>query len=200
MSHSAGELTTERLVLRPLADEHFDVFYDTLVADTHVMRFYHSYRTLTDRGKRRAKARKDFFDHFDEGARLHGYIARGIWVGDVFAGWCGITTAALPDPALGPEVQYMLGSGFHGRGYATEAARATVDDAFARYGLGTIHAVCDTPNVASRRVLERLGFEFRGAVEVYGSAEMVLYTCTAGSAAGSTAGFIAGLSAPRSRS
>jgi [ribosomal protein S5]-alanine N-acetyltransferase len=196
MSHPAAEIVTERLVLRPLAAEHFDVFYDTLVADAHVMRFYHSYRTLTDRDQRRAKARKDFFDHFDEGARLHGYIAWGIWVGETFAGWCGITTAALPDPALGPEVQYMLGSGFQGRGYATEAARATVDDAFVRYGLGTIHAVCDTPNASSRRVLERLGFDFRGAVEVYGSSEMVLYALTAGVAAG----LPAGLSAPPSRS
>ena len=76
-------------------------------------------------------------------------------------GWAGIVTPALKDPALGPELAYMLASPFHGRGLTTEAAGAVVADAFPRYGLAVLHAVMDTPNVASQRVAEKLGFACR---------------------------------------
>ncbi|HEU4882182.1 MAG TPA: GNAT family protein [Longimicrobium sp.] len=44
-----------------------------------------------------------------------------------------------------------------GRGYATEAARAMVDWGFGEWGLERIHAHCVSENVASARVLERVG-------------------------------------------
>ena len=169
--------------MRPLTDGDFNVFYDALVADPVVMRFYHSYRDLTDPVARRAKAARDFFGHFREGAERHGYIAWGLWSTPVlasgereFIGWCGVTTPALADPALGPELQYMLGSKWHGRGIAQEAARAVVADAFNRHELPRLHAVMDGPNAASRKVVERLGFTPRGQVSIYGSEDMYLYT------------------------
>jgi RimJ/RimL family protein N-acetyltransferase len=59
-----------------------------------------------------------------------------------------------------------LGFAFHhdhlGRGYATEAARALVDWAFADGGLHRIHARCIAENAASLRVLEKLGFREEG--------------------------------------
>jgi len=126
-------LATARLELRPITANDFDAFYDALVADPDVMRFYHSYRALSDVAARRAKAARDFFAHFDEGARLHGYVAWGLW-GNAqlaggegrFVGWCGVTTPALPELGRGPELQYMLATGWQGRGLAVEAARAVV--------------------------------------------------------------------------
>jgi ribosomal-protein-alanine N-acetyltransferase len=44
-----------------------------------------------------------------------------------------------------------------GRGYATEAARAMVDWGFGEWELDRIHAHCVSENVASARVLERVG-------------------------------------------
>ncbi|HEU4529900.1 MAG TPA: GNAT family N-acetyltransferase [Steroidobacteraceae bacterium] len=175
-------LRTPRLRLRQLRAGDFDAFYTSLVADPAVMRFYHAYRDLDDTEARRARAKRDFFDHFAAGTAL-GYVAWGLWPApsldaepEQLLGWCGITTPALSDPGLGPEVQYMLGSRWQGKGLATEAARAVVNDAFARLPLARIHAVADAPNAASRRVIEQLGFAFDGPVEVYGSSDMVVYT------------------------
>ena len=59
---------------------------------------------------------------------------------------------------LGEELACLLDPGVHGRGIATEAARAVVDDGFARRGYAEIVARTDADNVASQRVLARLGF------------------------------------------
>jgi [ribosomal protein S5]-alanine N-acetyltransferase len=65
--------------------------------------------------------------------------------------------------ALGPEPQlvYALRAEHTGKGLAREAAVAVIELARAG-GLGDIHAAVDEPNVASIRVLERLGFERSG--------------------------------------
>jgi RimJ/RimL family protein N-acetyltransferase len=52
---------------------------------------------------------------------------------------------------------FVLNRAFWGRGYATEAARAVVNCAFARLDLHRVYATCDTRNAASVRVLEKLG-------------------------------------------
>ena len=185
-SQSQGlSLLTKRLRLRPIDEADFETFYGVLVDDPFVMRFYHSYTRDLGPAERRARARRDFFEHFREG-NPHGYVA---WVlervdpdiasGERFAGWCGLTTAALPDPSLGPELQYMLARRAQGSGLATEASLAVLGDAFHRLGLPRVHAVIDAPNVPSRRVAEKSGFRLVGPVEVYGSADMVLYTLDA---------------------
>jgi RimJ/RimL family protein N-acetyltransferase len=48
---------------------------------------------------------------------------------------------------------------FTGRGYAVEMARAAITHARARVGFERIVAAVDEVNVASLRVLEKLGFE-----------------------------------------
>lgn len=53
-----------------------------------------------------------------------------------------------------------------GRGYATEMAHAVADHAFTALGLGDLVAFTKTDNVASRRVMEKVGFRYeRGFVE-----------------------------------
>ncbi len=169
-------LKTKRLTLRPLTDGDFEMFYQTLIRDPIVMRFYHRYHSIKDDQQRRNMAHGDFFEHFAEGHRRCGYIVWGLWLGPTFIGWCGVTTPALSDRSLGPELQYMIASSYHGNGFAGESARAVLRDAFHRYGLSKLHAVVDTPNIASRRVLEKAGFRQNGPVEVYGSKDMLLYT------------------------
>lgn len=63
---------------------------------------------------------------------------------------------------LGPEVGYWIGEPFWGRGYATEAMRAVVDHLFSVTALDEIAAGCRVTNVASRRVLEKCGFQWTG--------------------------------------
>jgi len=84
-------------------------------------------------------------------------------------GYCGLIIAGNGSPDE-PELAYELLSAAHGCGYATEAGRAVVawaDEA----GYRRLWAGVWEWNVASRRVLEKLGFREAGQVEpdsVYG--------------------------------
>ena len=62
----------------------------------------------------------------------------------------------------GGELGYWLGVPFWGRGYATEAARALIDYAFAELGHETLSSGARVTNPASRRVLEKCGFQWTG--------------------------------------
>lgn len=59
--------------------------------------------------------------------------------------------------ALQAEVGYILHPACAGRGFATEAAHAMIDLGFTHLGLHRIFARVDPLNVASVRVIERLG-------------------------------------------
>jgi RimJ/RimL family protein N-acetyltransferase len=73
-------------------------------------------------------------------------------------GCCGI--AKLDGET--PEIGYWLGVPFWGKGYATEAARAVIDHAFGELGYDTLLAGARVSNPASRRVLEKCGFQWTG--------------------------------------
>lgn len=56
------------------------------------------------------------------------------------------------------EIGYMLDAPYHGRGLATEAVAALIDYGFSVMHLHKIEADIDPDNLASARLLERLGF------------------------------------------
>ena len=70
-------------------------------------------------------------------------------------GACGI---AMQDGA--PDVGYWLGVKYWGQGYVTEAVRAVIDFAFTELGHDTLHAGARVTNPASRRILEKCGFQW----------------------------------------
>src|SRR5262245_33744483 len=61
-----------------------------------------------------------------------------------------------------PEIGYWLGVPFWGRGYATEAARGVIDHAFGDLGCDCLAGGARVSNPASRRVLEKCGFQWTG--------------------------------------
>ena len=72
-------------------------------------------------------------------------------------GACGV---AMHDEA--PEVGYWLGAAYWGKGYATEALHAIIDYAFTDLGHEALQAGARVTNPASRRVLEKCGFQWTG--------------------------------------
>ncbi len=60
------------------------------------------------------------------------------------------------------EIGYWLGEAFWGRGIATAACCALTTYAFERHSLRRIESQVFAPNVASRRVLEKCGYECEG--------------------------------------
>jgi RimJ/RimL family protein N-acetyltransferase len=62
----------------------------------------------------------------------------------------------------GAEIGYWLGRPYWGRGFATEAVRAVIDHAFGNLGHDALQAGARVGNPASRRVLEKCGFQWTG--------------------------------------
>ncbi len=60
------------------------------------------------------------------------------------------------------EIGYILGREHWGQGYVSEALPALITHAFGALGLNRLEADIDPRNVASQRVLERLGFRREG--------------------------------------
>ena len=61
-----------------------------------------------------------------------------------------------------PELGYWLGVPYWGKGYATEALHALIDYAFTDLGHNALQAGARVTNPASRRVLEKCGFQWTG--------------------------------------
>ena len=76
---------------------------------------------------------------------------------DTIIGACG-----LMDQDGTPELGYWLGAPFWGKGYATEAMHAVIDYAFCDLGHEALQAGARVTNPASRRVLEKCGFQWTG--------------------------------------
>ena len=148
-------LETERLLLRPWRPaEDLDALA-AINADPDVMRFVAPNRPLT-RAETAGQLER-FVAHWER----HGF---GLWAvvprdGDGRAiGFAGLAIPSfLPQILPAVEVGWRLASGSWGRGYATEAARASVAFGFERLGLRSIVSVIEPGNVRSLRVAEKLG-------------------------------------------
>lgn len=78
-----------------------------------------------------------------------------------FLGCCALEPNPVDDSTL--ELGYWLGEPYWNKGYATEAAHALIDMAFrTREWVGRIDARCRVTNIASRRVIQKSGFQFQG--------------------------------------
>lgn len=60
------------------------------------------------------------------------------------------------------ELGYVFHDDYHGKGYATEAARAMTDDLFRSAKARRIVSMCNPKNTASWRLMERLGMRREG--------------------------------------
>ena len=58
------------------------------------------------------------------------------------------------------ELGYWIASEYQGMGYATEACQALIKRAFENLCVKQIYATYKADNIASKRVLEKLGFEY----------------------------------------
>lgn len=77
---------------------------------------------------------------------------------DTILGACGFVT----QEKLVPELGYWLGVEHWGKGYATEALHALVDYMFDEFDHPALQAGARVTNPASRRVLEKCGFQWTG--------------------------------------
>jgi len=143
-------LVTGRLVLEPQLAEHAEAMY-ALLQDPAIYRYEneppHSVDGLRERFRRlESRASADGSEHWLNwvvrlrDAELTGYVQATV---------CEASPAAIA---------YVFASTSWGRGYATEAVAAMMEELVANYGVRGFSAVLKRDNLRSVRLLERLGF------------------------------------------
>ena len=60
------------------------------------------------------------------------------------------------------ELGYIFNPAFQNKGYATESARALIEYGFRHFGIHRVVAYCSPENIASWRVLEKIGMRREG--------------------------------------
>ncbi len=147
---STMTIHTPRLRLRPWLDRDREAFA-TMHADPDIM---------VDAPKPLSRDESDRkLDRYSACFEQHGFCRWCVETLDgQFIGYTGIMRASDRHP-LGPhdEIGWRLIRPAWGFGYATEAAQASLDDAFLRVGLTEVLAYTAPDNVRSQAVMTRLG-------------------------------------------
>lgn len=148
-------LYTERLILRPMrASDAPDMYRYACREDvtTYLLWSPHPSVSYTKEYLQYVETRYELGDFFDWAITER--------VGGRMIGTCGFTSIDAPNDA--GEIGYVLNPEFHGKGIATEAARAVLCFGFEVVGLHRIEARFMQGNTASRGVMEKLGMTFEG--------------------------------------
>ena len=138
-------LTTDRLTMRGWRSDDAER-YAEITGDPEVMRFMGGTLDRADAWRQMAM----FAGHWE----LRGY---GLWAVERDGTLIGRVGLWQPEGWEGLEVGWLLGRDAWGHGYATEAARASVEFAWAELGAERLISLIAPDNLASARVAERLG-------------------------------------------
>lgn len=145
-------IVTERLHLRPFRDDDLDDLY-AFHARPDVARYLYWEARSRAETKRVLTQKKTLTQLTASGARLSLAVvlpASAKVIGEVILIW------QSAEHQQG-EIGYVFHPDYGGQGYATEATRALLALGFDGLGLHRIYGRCDGRNVASYRVMERLG-------------------------------------------
>lgn len=164
------ELETERLSLRRFVFEDAPSIVELLNQPSFL-------QNIGDRGVRNVA---DAHRYLREGPMaMYEKYGFGLWRAsrrsdDAFVGMCGLLKRdILPDVDVG----YAFLPEHWGRGYAFEAASATIEHGARKFGLGRIIGVVSDHNAASIRVLEKAGMRFERMYPMHpGEPEVRLYS------------------------
>ncbi|MBN1399202.1 MAG: GNAT family N-acetyltransferase [Anaerolineae bacterium] len=157
-------LETDHLILRRFTEDDADALFE-LDSDPAVMRWL-SGGAPTPREVIETEILPRFM-RYDQGAPGLGFWAAVEKASGAFVGWfCLRAVEGAPGVAA---LGYRLRKVVWGQGYATEGARALIHKGFNQLGLQRVVATTYQDNLASRRVLEKLGLRlvrrFRLTVE-----------------------------------
>ena len=154
-------IETPRLILRAVRPTDADDLF-AYARDPEIARFttWNPYQTIADAHRFLRIA----LDHYRTGKI-------GLWgiehrASQRFIGTIGLTgEGAAGQFAHGrAELAYALSREFWNQGFTTEAAHAMLHFGFTSWNLNRIEARCLVPNVASARVMEKIGMNYEGVL------------------------------------
>ncbi len=153
-------LQIDNFTMRPLQISNLDALA-AIWADSEVTRFLPS-RGVPISRQNTEKSLKSFVKHWQQ----RGY---GIWAiiencSSQMIGYCGLRYLDELDEI---EVLYGLTKTYWGRGIATKAAKAAISYGFNVANLDKLIAMTLTDNLASRRVIEKAGLEYKKQIHIF---------------------------------
>ena len=149
-------LTTERLVLRP--------FVATDLDELAAIHAEESFWWYPRRAPMSVEETSGFLTtvmqrYKDDGFGIEALTDRAT---GRMIGWAGLAVPHfLPEILPAVEVGWRLSGSYRGQGFATEAGRAALEYGFTDGGLDCIVSLYEPENIASGRVMHRLGFTHR---------------------------------------
>ncbi len=161
-------LTTPRLVLRPFTAGDLDAAHAMWTAPAMRRYLWDDVVIGRDVAARVLRASSDDF-------ASRGF---GLWrvhereTGELI-GFCGCRTAGGTEP----ELMYGVVPAWWGQGVAVEAGTAVLDHVFSAPGHSAVIAATDPPNLASLRVMQKLGMAFERRATLNGL-DTVFYRLT----------------------
>jgi ribosomal-protein-alanine N-acetyltransferase len=147
-ANTIGALTTERLLLRPIAmQDHSELYAHWTSPEVRQYLFDGAILSADD-----------VTQVIEGSVRGFAESSSTLWLVKAMDGSRFVGVAGLrPLDDVGVELYYSLAPEAWGRGYATEAARAVMHYALNDLGLHEVLAEVDAANAASVAVVERLG-------------------------------------------
>ena len=153
----ATEILTERLRLRDWRDDPAEVdALHAVLSDPETMKLWPAPFDRDGCATWLANVRQSYEKHG------YGRFAVEIHETGQLIGDCGLFPGRIGEWSF-VDIGWILHADHHGKGYATEAARAIIDHAFSTLGLTELVAHMAEEHVASRHVAERLGMQFTHA-------------------------------------
>ncbi len=168
MRHKGTQtVETERLVLRRFRENDADAMYQNWASDPEVTRWLR-WDPHADVNETRALL-AEWVARYPQDGEYYCWAAARKGTGEL-VGSVGILKNGVPGDARqdfpgGWEAGYCYAKSAWGKGYATEAMRATVDWFFENTPETLIHAGHAVANPASGHVLEKCGFVYTGEGE-----------------------------------
>ena len=148
---------TDRLSIRSWRPED-QAFLHSIMSDPEVMRCVWDYKPATHEQVR------DFIESCIEDAKERGWSTWPVTLRDdqSLIGYCGFLVRTYGEYSGQTEIGWLIAREHWGKGFATEAAKATINLGFSRWGFNRVIASARAENTQSVRVMVKAGMSLIG--------------------------------------
>jgi RimJ/RimL family protein N-acetyltransferase len=154
------EIYTERLVLRAPKINDAELIFESYASDSEVSK-YLAWKTH--------QSIKDSVDYLQSRIKMWNSGEKYTWVVEQkeSSEFTGMYTFRWPI-SFKSSISYVIARKFWSRGFGTELTKTIVNWALSKPEIYRIEAFCDTENLASSRVLEKIGMEREALIKRFG--------------------------------
>ena len=160
MNTQISAVRTARLFLRRLQSDDADVLHRVYQSEGVLQYFPLTVPPPLEKVQRFIRGQEEHWEKYGYGN--WGVLPDG---GQEIIGWAGLQYLPELDET---EVGFLLDHPWWGKGYATEAAQASIKFGFENFSLDHIIALVHPENLASQRVIEKCGLVYQETLPLWG--------------------------------